>query len=79
MQFGIATGLFKELISKVVEIDDAGGREGVSFQLEKITPIKGKGGNMPWQHHIRRRTMETIETRHKKLWKPMSRKEHVEC
>jgi len=27
-----------ELISKVVEIDDAGGREGVSFQLEKITP-----------------------------------------
>ena len=27
-----------ELISKVVEINDAGGREGVSFQLEKITP-----------------------------------------
>jgi len=28
----------QELISEVVEIDDAGGRKGVSFQLEKITP-----------------------------------------
>ena len=27
-----------EVISEVVEIDDAGGKKGVSFQLEKITP-----------------------------------------
>jgi len=31
-----------ELTSEVVEIYDAGGRKGVSFQVEKITHLSGE-------------------------------------
>jgi nicotinamidase-related amidase len=68
-----------ELISEVVEIDDAAGRKGVSFQLEKITPVRGDWRNTPWQHYTRRRAIETRGTRFVTPWKPTFRKEHGEC
>jgi hypothetical protein len=62
-----------------VEINDARGKKGVSFQLEKIAPIRGDRRNTPWQHHTRERAVKNRGKRFVTLWKPMFRKEPARC